>query len=164
MRRVRWVVYTASIFTHYIYRLPYHKVVYYLSILDLWQECEFQSPKEQDSSSKHSTPGRRGQFKSRPVSRNVKTTNKVLKRSKSANTSIQNGMQLNKQTSLTEVAPTKEIEAVNSRVIKSAMDKQKTVIDTQRTKLKEQQREIDELRKLKDQLDSGRAVTNKVNI
>ena len=70
----------------------------------------------------------------------------------------------NKQTSLTEVTPTKELEAVNSRVIKSAMDKQKTVIDTQRTKLKEQQKEIDELRKLKDQLDSGRAVTNKVYI
>ena len=139
-------------------------LVYYLTSVDLWQECEFQSPKEEVSSSKHSTPGRRGKFKSRPVSRNVKTTNKVLKRSKSANTSIQNGMVLNKQTSLTEVAPTKELEAVNSRVIKSAMDKQKTVIDTQRSKLKEQQKEIDELRKLKDQLDSGRAVTNKVYI
>ena len=147
-----------------IYRLIYDIVVYYLTLVDLWQECEFQSPKEEGSSSKHSTPGRRGKFKSRPVSRNVKAPQKVLKRSKSANTSIQNGILSNKQTSLTEVTPTKELEVVNSRVIKSAMDKQKTVIDTQRTKLKEQQKEIDELRKLKDQLDSGRAVTNKVYI
>ena len=139
-------------------------LVYYLTSADLWQECEFQSPKEEVSSSKHSTPGRRGKFKSRPVSRNVKTTNKVLKRSKSANTSLQNGVLSNKQTSLTEVTTTKELEVVNSTVMKSAMDKQKTVIDTQRTKLKEQQKEIDELRKLKDQLDSGRAVTNKVYI
>ena len=102
----------------FIYRITYYIVIYYLSLVDLWQECEFQSPKEEGSSSKHSTPGRRGKFKSRPVSRNVKTTNKVLKRSKSANTSIQNGMELNKQTSLTEVAPTKELEAHSALPVK----------------------------------------------
>ena len=75
---------------------------------------------------------------------------KAIKRSKSANISK------------LDVSPKPENEEPRNRMIKSALDKQNFIIDDQRIKLKGQQKEIDELRKLKDQLDSGRAITNKV--
>ena len=118
----------------------------------MWQECEFEPAQEDGTPSKQSTPGRRSRYKSRPGSRAVESKTKPVKRSKSANTS-----------QLDTTSSTEPDDAKN-RVIKSAIDKQKSIIDTQRIKLKEQQKQIDELRKLKDQLDTGRAITNKVTL
>ena len=82
----------------------------------------------------------------------MENQNKPMKRSKSAVTS---------QSDITEK---KESEDSRNGVIRSAIHKQKSIIDTQRLQLNKQQKEIDELRKLKDQLDTGRAITNKVTL
>jgi hypothetical protein len=141
---------------HFNINSNFSKIFHYiLEFKDIWQECAIQLAPENGTTSKQSTPGRRSRFKGRPSSKALGTIvqsieDKAIKRSKSANTSK------------LDVSLKLENDEPRNRMIKSALDKQNFIIDDQRIKLKGQQKEIDELRKLKDQLDSGRAITNKV--
>ena len=123
----------------------------------MWEECDFQDGRDifdDEGISKHSTPARKGRLNSRPGSKTLDSKGRQITRSRSANTSR-----------LHNISSQAPIETENkNRNVKSAMDRQKSIIESQRFKLREQQKQIDELRTLKEQLDKGRAITNKVII
>ena len=117
----------------------------------MWQDYELNGGLDEAATSKSSTPARRSKFNSRPGSKTLDNKGKKCVRSLSANTS--------------RVTPTSTENVPgghNNRNVKSDINRQKSVIESQRLKLREQQKQIDELRALKDQLDTGRAITNKV--
>ena len=119
----------------------------------MWKECELNTERDDAVTSKSSTPARRNKFNTRPGSKSLGNKGKHHVRSLSANTSR------------LPATPTEEVPGGhNNRTVKSAVNRQKSVIESQRLKLREQQKQIDELRALKDQLDMGRAITNKVAI
>ena len=114
-------------------------------------ECQLSNGRDDAATSKSSTPARTDKLNNRPGSKTLENGGKRNVRSLSANTS-----RLPRPS-------TEEIRGKdNNRAAKSAINRQNSVIESQRIKLKEQQKQIDELRALKDQLDTGRAIMNKV--